>query len=217
MHRSPIPSLRDDPGKTRPGAMLVIDPRQQNAKFGRNTGSELLLQTPLAQHAFEEGAVSNQACAGDIRSQSVRNFTLKHPFPPRFESVIDPQIRSKKRTFGCFAKVFKRTKLNFQFTRFRHSCIGTVERAIGLCSAAQHARRSAGGSAATLLTLIGRNGTPKSLPAHSIPPAPRRRAGRVRTQRARSEPPMRSASVRSGDSQVRLNSSTSITPSPQLT
>ena len=31
---------------------------------------------------------------------------------------------------------FERTKLDFQFTRFGHGCIGAVERAIGLCSAA---------------------------------------------------------------------------------
>src|SRR5205823_12820908 len=43
MHRPPIPSLRDDPGQACPGAMFVIDPRQQNAEFGRNTGSRLLL------------------------------------------------------------------------------------------------------------------------------------------------------------------------------
>src|SRR5947207_1392445 len=73
MHCSPIPSLRDDPGKACPGAMLVIDPGQQNAEFGRNTGSGLLLQTALAQHAFEKEAVFNPACAGDTRAQSVRN------------------------------------------------------------------------------------------------------------------------------------------------
>src|SRR5947209_19094206 len=66
----------------------------------------------------------------------MRDFTLKHRFPSWRKAVIDPQIRSKERAFGCFAKVFERTKLDFQFTRFRHSRIGTVERAIGLCSAA---------------------------------------------------------------------------------
>ena len=116
--------------------MLVIHPRQQNAEFGRNTGSGLLLQAALAQHAFEKGAVSNHACAGDTRGKSMRDFALNHRFPSWRKAVIDPQIRSKERAFGCFAKVFERTKLDFQFTRFRHSRIGTVERAIGLCSAA---------------------------------------------------------------------------------
>ena len=128
----------------RASATLDTGPRQQDAEFGRNAGPGLLLQAALAQHAFEKGAVSNHACAGDTRGKSMRDFALKHRFPPRCESIIDPQIRSKERAFGCFAKVFERTKLDFQFTRFRNSCIGTVERAIGLCSAAPTGKEKRG-------------------------------------------------------------------------
>jgi hypothetical protein len=66
----------------------------------------------------------------------VRDFALKHRFPPWHKAVIDPQVRSKERAFGCFAKVFKRTKLDLQFTRFGHGCIGAVKRTIRLSSAA---------------------------------------------------------------------------------
>ena len=96
------------------------------------------------QHAFEKRAVSNYAGVGDARGKSMRDFTLEHRFPSWHKAVIDPQIRSKERAFGCFAKVFKRTKLDFQFTRFRNSCIGTVERAIGLCSAAPTGKEKRG-------------------------------------------------------------------------
>src|SRR5438045_8465994 len=74
----------------------------------------------------------------------MRDFTIEHRFPSWHKAVIDPQIRSKERAFGCFAKVFKRTKLDFQFTRFCHSRIGTVERAIGLCSAAPTGKEKRG-------------------------------------------------------------------------
>src|SRR5207237_2972731 len=47
-----------------------------------------------------------------------------------------PQVRSKEHAFGCFAQVFEGTKLDFQFTRLGHGGIGTVERTIGLSSAA---------------------------------------------------------------------------------
>jgi hypothetical protein len=59
VHGSPAPSLRDDAGKAHAGPMLVIDPRQQNAKFGCNTGPGLLLQATLAQHSFEGGTVAD--------------------------------------------------------------------------------------------------------------------------------------------------------------
>src|SRR5206468_10354998 len=56
-------------------------------------------------------------------------------FPTRRSSDL-PQVRSKERAFGCFAQVFECTKLDFQFTRLGHGGISTVERAIGLSSAA---------------------------------------------------------------------------------
>jgi hypothetical protein len=52
MDRSPVPALRDDSRKDCASPMFVIDLRQQNAEFGCDTGTGLLLQTALAQNAF---------------------------------------------------------------------------------------------------------------------------------------------------------------------
>ena len=43
VNRSPVPAVRDDTVKDCSGAMLIIDPRQENAEFGCDTGTRLLL------------------------------------------------------------------------------------------------------------------------------------------------------------------------------
>ena len=79
--RPPIPALRDDAVKDCSGPMLIINPRQQNAKFGCDTGPGLLLQAALAQHAFEQSLAFNQACPGDAGGQTMSELYPPAPLP----------------------------------------------------------------------------------------------------------------------------------------
>jgi len=62
---SPVPPLRDNAIEDCSRPMLIIDPGQENAKFGCDTGPGLFLQAALAQHAFEQSLAFDQACPGD--------------------------------------------------------------------------------------------------------------------------------------------------------
>ena len=59
--RSPVPAVRNDAVEDCSGPMLIIDPRQQNSC---DTGPGLLMQRPLAQHAFEQSLAFDQAGTG---------------------------------------------------------------------------------------------------------------------------------------------------------
>src|SRR5438445_12341995 len=160
VHRSPIPSLRDDAGEASAGAMLIIDPRQQNAEFGCDAGPGLFLQAPLAQHALQKGAAFDQSCPGDTGGQTVREYALEHRLPARDEAVIDPDIGSEHCAFSAFAKVLDGAKLDFDLAGFRHGRIRPVEGAIGLrCTApaGDHTRRSERRHALGRLHWAGRN------------------------------------------------------------
>ena len=111
--------------------MLVIHPRQQNAEFGRNTGSGLLLQAALAQNAFEKSLALNQARPGDAGGQTTSDVALQRCFPARGEAVIDPDIGSKQHALGSLATVLDRAQLDFHLALFRHGGIRAVEGAIG--------------------------------------------------------------------------------------
>src|SRR5262245_9121640 len=81
--RSPVPALRDDAIKDCSGPMLIIDPRQENAELGCDTGPRLLLQRPFVQYAFEQSLAFDQACTGDSRGQTMRELTLECCLPVR--------------------------------------------------------------------------------------------------------------------------------------
>src|ERR1700746_3637613 len=112
--------------------MLIINPRQYNTKFGCDTGPGLLLERPLAQHAFEQSLAFDQACTGDTCRQTMSEFTLECCFPTRDEPVIDPEIGSEQRALGSPPKVLDRAELDFYLARFRHRRVSAVEWAIGL-------------------------------------------------------------------------------------
>src|SRR5215467_401979 len=130
---SPVPAVRNDAVEDCSGPMLIIDPRQQNAEFGCDTGARLLLQRPLAQYAFEQSLAFDQACTGDSRGQTMRKLTLECCLPARNETVIDPEIGSEQRALGSRAKVFDRAELEFHLARFHDGRIGAVEWTISLC------------------------------------------------------------------------------------
>src|SRR6516164_2267299 len=131
--RSPVPALRDDAVKDCSRPMLIIDPGQENAKFGCDTGPGLLLQAAFAQHAFEQSLAFDQACPEDARGQAMSELTLECSFPAGNEAVIDPKIGSEQRALGSRAKVLDRAELNFYLAGFCHRRIGAVERTIGHC------------------------------------------------------------------------------------
>src|SRR5215831_2040214 len=124
---APVPALRNDAVEDCSGPMLIIDPRQENAELGCDTGPGLLLQRPLAQYAFEESLAFNQACTGDSCGQTMRELTLECCLPTRNEAVIDPEIGSEQRALGSGAKVFDRAELEFHLARFHDGRIGAVE------------------------------------------------------------------------------------------
>src|SRR5262249_4992749 len=85
---APVPALRDDPVEDCSGPMLIIDPRQENAEFGRDTGPGLLLQAALAQHAFEQSLAFHQACRGDAGGQTMSKLALKCRLPASAMPVL---------------------------------------------------------------------------------------------------------------------------------
>src|SRR5215469_11783269 len=97
-----------------------------------NTGPGLLLQRPLAQYAFEQSLAFDQACTGDSRGQTMREFTFKCCLPARDEAIIDPEIGSEQRALGSRPQVLDRAELDFHFARFRDGRIGAVEWTISL-------------------------------------------------------------------------------------
>src|SRR6516162_5864320 len=123
---SPVPALRDDAVKDCSRPMLIVNPRQESAKFGGDTGPLLLLQRPLAQHAFEESLAFDQACHGDAGGQTMRELSLECRFPARNKAVIDPEIGSEQRPLGSRPKVLERAELDFYLAGFRHRRVGAV-------------------------------------------------------------------------------------------
>src|SRR6516165_11557031 len=121
--------------------MLIVDPRQENAEFGCDTGPRLLLQRPLAQHAFEQSLAFDQACTGDAGGQTMRELSLECRFPARNKAVIDPEIGSEQGPLGSRPKVLERAELDFYLAGFRHRRVGAVEWTIGLDLAAPEGKR----------------------------------------------------------------------------
>src|SRR5215471_10249799 len=124
---APVPALRDDPVEDCSGPMLIIDPQQKNAEFGRDTGPGLLLQAALAQHAFEQSLAFYQACPGYTCSQTMSELTLECRFPAQNKAVIDPEIGSEQRALGSRPQVLDRAELDFDLARFHDGRIGAVE------------------------------------------------------------------------------------------
>jgi hypothetical protein len=113
-----------------------VDPRQQGAEFGCDTGSGFLLQAALAQHAFEKGAISNQARPGGIGRAPVRECALEHRFPAGNKAVIEPYIGREQGAFRSCAEILDRAELDFNFARFGDGRVRPVKWTIGLRAAA---------------------------------------------------------------------------------
>src|SRR6516164_6396184 len=63
----------------------------------------------------------------------MREFTFKCCFPTRNETVIDPGIGSEQRALGFRPQVLDRAELDFDLARFHDCRIGAVEWSVGLC------------------------------------------------------------------------------------
>src|SRR4051794_5674693 len=131
MQSTPLPSLRDNAGKACPGAMLVADAGQQKTELRRNAGARLVLQDPLAQHAFQKGPVSRQARAAKATPKTVSDIALDGHLPAGGKAVIEAHRRCEQRALRSDTQIFGRTELDLQLPYIGDSRISTVKRTVG--------------------------------------------------------------------------------------
>ena len=180
--------------------------------------ARLLLQAALAQHTFEKSLAFNQARPGNAGGQTMSDFALQRCFPAQGEAVIDPDIGRAQRAVGPVAKVFDRAKLDLHLSCFRHGRIRAVEGTVGPRPAAPGDSQSRGNERRNASGRVHGAGRNTQIAAGS--PDLARTATKSRSSSGTK------SEVRAPDTvgtratrrySASRCSSTSITPSPQLT
>jgi hypothetical protein len=69
--RSPILSLRQDAGPTKPEAWVAINPWQQRSKFGGDARARFVLQNSRRKHILQENPCIGQAAGTRWRHSGV--------------------------------------------------------------------------------------------------------------------------------------------------
>src|SRR5262249_11737664 len=136
----------------------------------------------------------------------------------RNEAVIDPEIGSEQRALGSLAKVLDRAELDFHIARFRHGRIAAVERSIGLHFTTPESNRHRHSDRRYACERLHEPGRNTQIAAGSFDPARTARDSRSSSgTNSEVRAPGTVGTRASRPYAASPDSSTSTTPSPQLT
>ena len=94
--RSPILSLRQDAGPTKPEAWVAINPWQQRSKFGGDARARFVLQNSRRKHILQENPCIGQAAGGPNGDTAVSRSALAPQIPTFRRSIgIDNEWRDQ--------------------------------------------------------------------------------------------------------------------------